>query len=151
MGIGQPINYHQTAKFVVEIDGIARAGFAECSELKHTVAVVEHWEGGGPIPHKAAGRSTFEPVTLRRGVTDDFDLYNWMAQVANAAAGVGLNTPNYKRNLDIVQKDRDGSELRRWRLHNAFPSEFVAGAWNAAEDANVVESVVLHYDYFESV
>lgn len=57
----------------------------------------------------------------------------------------------YKRNLDIVQQDRDGVTLRRWTLVRAWPVKFVAGEWDNESDENVIESVTLTYDFFELV
>ena len=57
----------------------------------------------------------------------------------------------YKRNLDVVQQDRDGTTLRRWSLSRAWPVKFVAGDWDNEADENVIESVTLTYDFFELV
>ncbi len=149
--IGTPRTFHKKFKFVVEIDSVASAGFQKCSELSVEVANVQYSEGGALIPNKSPGRLTFADVTLERGATEDQDLFDWLAQVADASANAGLNEPEFKRNLDIVQQDRDGSELRRWRLNNAWPVKFVAGDWDNEADENVIESVTLTYDYFELV
>ena len=147
--IGTPRTFHKKFKFIVEIDGVASAGFQKCSELSVEVANVQYSEGGALIPNKSPGRLTFADVTLERGATEDQDLFDWLTEVADASANAGLNEPEFKRNLDIVQQDRDGSELRRWRLHNAWPVKFVAGDWDNEADENVIESVTLTYDFFE--
>jgi phage tail-like protein len=149
--IGTPRTFHKKFKFIVEIDNVASAGFQKCSELSVEVANVQYSEGGALIPNKSPGRLTFADVTLERGATQDPDLFDWMQEVADASANAGLNEPEFKRNLDIVQQDRDGSELRRWRLHNAWPVKFVAGDWDNEADENVIESVTLTYDFFELV
>jgi phage tail-like protein len=149
--IGTPRTFHKKFKFIVEIDGVASAGFQKCSELSVEVANVQYSEGGALIPNKSPGRLTFADVTLERGATEDQDLFDWLTEVADASANAGLNEPEFKRNLDIVQQDRDGSELRRWRLHNAWPVKFVAGDWDNEADENVIESVTLTYDFFELV
>ena len=41
--------------------------------------------------------------------------------VAITSSGLGLTDVNYKRNIDIVQQDRDGTTLRRWSLSRAWP------------------------------
>jgi hypothetical protein len=74
------------------------------------------YKGGSLIPNKSPGRMTFPDVTLERGATQDRDLFDRFQQVANLASGLGLNDIDYKRNLDIVQQDRDGSTLRRWSI-----------------------------------
>ena len=58
---------------------------------------------------------------------------------------------NYKRNIDIVQQDRDGTTLRRWSLSRAWPVKFVAGDWDNESDENVIESVTLTFDFFELI
>jgi phage tail-like protein len=149
--IGTPRTFHKKFKFIVEIDGVASAGFQKCSELSIEVANVEYHEGGALIPHKSPGRLKFADVTLERGATLDHDLFDWLSEVADASANAGLNEPEFKRNLDIVQQDRDGSTLRRWSLTGAWPVKFVAGAWDNEADENVIESVTLTYDFFQLV
>jgi phage tail-like protein len=147
--IGKPRTFHKKFKFIVEIDGLASAGFQKCSELSVEVANVQYYEGGALIPNKSPGRLTFADVTLERGATSDKDLFTWLTQVADASANAGLVEPKFKRNLDIVQQDRDGSTLRRWTLSGVWPVKFVAGDWDNEADENVIESVTLTYDYFE--
>jgi phage tail-like protein len=147
--IGNPRTFHKKFKFIVEIDGVVSAGFQKCSELSVEVANVQYYEGGSLIPNKSPGRLTFADVTLERGATSDKDLFDWLTQVADAAANAGLNEPAFKRNLDIVQQDRDGSTLRRWSLTGAWPVKFVAGDWDNEADENVIETVTLTYDFFE--
>lgn len=147
--IGGPRTFAKKFKFVIEVDQLASAGFQKCSELSVEVAKVEYFEGGALIPNKSPGRVTFADVTLDRGATQDHDLFDWMKDVVDAASGTGLPDPLYKRNLDIVQQDRDGSTLRRWPLTNAWPVKFVAGDWDNDSDETVIESVTLTYDIFD--
>ena len=85
------------------------------------------------------------------GATVDRDLFDWFQDVAATASGLGLTGVGYKRSLDIVQQDRDGTTLRRWSLSRAWPVKFVAGEWDNKSDENVIESVTLPYDFFELV
>jgi phage tail-like protein len=147
--VGNPRSFHKRFKFVIEADGIASAAFQKCSEISVEVAKVEYHEGGSLTPNKSPGRLTFADVTLERGATMDEDLFKWFQDVAVTSSGLGLVDSDYKRNLDIVQQDRDGSTLRRWTLVGAWPVKFVAGEWDNESDENVIESVTLTYDYFE--
>lgn len=161
MVLGDPRSFHDKFKFLVEIEGFVSAGFNKCSELSVEAAVVEHKEGGALIPNKSPGGLTFADLTLERGATLEVDMYLWFQQVGNAgalgsvvlgqAAGVGLPDPLYKRTLDIVQQDRDGATLRRWRVFNAWPNKFVAGEWDNDADEKVIEMVTLSYDFFELI
>lgn len=143
--------FHKKFKFVIEEAGLAVAAFQKMSELSVEAAKIEYHEGGSLIPDKSPGRLTFTDVTLERGVTIDQSLYSWFLEVANAAADAGQNEPDFKRTLDLVQLDRAGNELLRWRLVNAWPMKFNAGDWDNEADENVIEQVTLTYDYFSRI
>jgi phage tail-like protein len=147
--IGQPRSFMKRFKFLVEVDNLGHSGFQKCSELSVEVANVQYFEGGSLIPNKSPGRLTFSDVTLERGATQDHELFDWFQDVVHTTSGLGLPDALYKRNLDIVQQDRDGTTLRRWSLSRAWPVKFVAGEWDNESDENVIESVVLTYDFFE--
>jgi phage tail-like protein len=107
--LGTPRTFHKKFKFVIEIDQFSSAGFQKCSELSVEVANIEYHEGGSLIPNKSPGRLKFADVTLERGATRDHELFDWFSDVADAAANAGLVEPVFKRNVDIVQQDRDGT------------------------------------------
>lgn len=148
--LGEARKIHSRFKFVIEIDGVASAGFQSCTEISAEFQTQEYFEGGAMIPSKQPTRLAFTDVTLERGaVSGDTDLYDWFLETAEAAANAGLPSPEYKRNLDIVQLDRDNAELRRWSLFGAWVKKFLAGEFDNTSDDPTIESVVLAYDYFE--
>ena len=151
MAFGNPRVFHKKFKFLVEIDGIGSAAFQKCSELSAEIAKVEYSEGGTVIPNKSPGRMTFSDITLDRGATSDRDLFDWFKSVWDASSSEGVVEPEFRRSLDVVQLDRDGSELRRWTLYNAWPTKFNAGEWDNEADENVIEQVTLTFDYFDIV
>ena len=57
--------------FLVEIDGITRAAFHECSGLDSAIDVIEHREGGAPSPRKLPGMTKYANIVLKWGMTDD--------------------------------------------------------------------------------
>lgn len=148
--IGQPRSYYKQFAFSVEIPGVQFTGFQKCGEISGEVAVVEQWEGGALAADKSPGRYKTADVTLERGATKDRDLWKWFKLIANIAANSGTVDPKYKKTLDIVQRDRDGTELCRWTLYEAWPNKFVAGQWDNTADSNVMESVTLTYKYFDT-
>jgi phage tail-like protein len=151
MGVkGTPRSFNKKFAFIVEIEGIEVAAFTKCSEISGEVAVVEQWEGGKLIPNKSPGKLTVSDVTLERGVAKgDSDLYEWWLQVVSGSANKGLVDDDYKRSVDVIQLDRDGSVIQRWTLDNAWPNKFVAGEWDNEADENLVESITLSYDSFD--
>jgi phage tail-like protein len=147
--IGKPRSFAKKFAFRCEIDFVGSSAFQKCSEISVEAAKVEYYEGGSLIPNKSPGRLTFADVTLERGATQDRDLFDWFLDVADTVSGLGLIDPTFKRNLDIVQQDRDGTTLRRWSLSQAWPTKFVAGDWDNGSDENVIEQVTLTYDFFD--
>lgn len=140
--------------FTVEIDGFASASFHKCSDLEVELAVHSLQAGDAAIPNKSLGRPKFTPITLERGARADNDFYIWVAScvqgtVAVAGAPAGLTMDAIKRNLDIVQRDRAGNELKRYTVYGAMPSKWKAGAWDAASEEKQIEMITLEYDAFD--
>src|SRR5579862_8356039 len=141
--------------FVIEIDGFKSAAFSECSELSAEIGKVEHYEGGSVLPNKSPGLLKVADITLKRGVSSDSDFFLWFSSViAMVAAGVGssaigLADGRYKRNFDIVQLDRDGTELKRWTNYGWWPIKGVFGKWDAKAEEVVIEELTLTGDYFD--
>lgn len=145
-------------QFIVEIDTGWWAGFQTCSELSYEVAKIEHYEGGSAIPLKVPGRVTMTDVTLERGASTSKKFYEWATQIVNAGVVVESSTrgtgttyqTGFTKEVEIVQLDRDGKTVkRRWTLHKAWPTKFVAGDWDNNADEVVIESLTLTFDYFE--
>ena len=155
---GKPRTFDKKFKFVVEIDNIGWAGFQKCSELSAEVAEIKYHEGGTLLAKKDPGRVEVSDVTLSRGATRDQDLWNWFKTVIDQQAsgggnagglGAGSADPIFRRNADIVQLDRDGTELRRWSIYQCWPKKFVAGDWDNEADENVIEQVTLSVQSFD--
>ena len=67
--------------FLVEIDGIIRAAFHEACGLDSSIDVIEHREGGENITtRKLPGQVKYSNISLKWGMADDHDLYDWHRQ-----------------------------------------------------------------------
>lgn len=148
--LGKPRSFYKGFLFTIEIPDVQWGGFMKCGEIKGTVAVIDHFEGGTLTSDSSPGRMSTADVELTRGATKDKDLYNWWLQVCNAADNTGAVDAEYKRTVDVVQRDRDGTELTRWVLYEAWPTSFTAGQWDNGADSNVIEAITLKYRYFAS-
>ena len=56
------------------------AGVSKVGGLKRTSAPIEYKEGGNAIVLKGVGRTTYDAITLERGVTHDSDFQDWATQ-----------------------------------------------------------------------
>lgn len=132
-------------KFTIHIDGFAHAGFNKMSELSAEFDEIVYREGGDLVPTvKDPGLMNVGDVTLERGaVASDGDLYEWFEEVANFSTNTGKVQPVFKRQFDIVERDREGNPVQRWRCEEAWPKKFVAGEWDADASEKVIQKVTL--------
>ena len=78
MATGQIKDPYGSFRFLVEIDGIARAAFQEVSGFDSDVEVMEHREGGeNTTVRKLPGLTKYSNIQLKWGMTDDPELYDW--------------------------------------------------------------------------
>lgn len=148
--IGTPRSYHKKFLWAVEIDSLEIGWFETCSPIEGEVGVVEQHEAGViGVADESPGKVKFSDVTLTVGATSNNELHDWWLQVIDAAANAGQPDETYKKNVAIVQRDRDGTELRRHNLVKAWPKKFVYGSWDAKAEENVMEELTLRYHYPE--
>ena len=70
--------------FLVELDGIAQASFTDCSGLESTTEIIETREGGdNTTVRKLPGKTSYSDITLKWGLTDSTELWNWRQQIVN--------------------------------------------------------------------
>jgi len=138
MPTGARVDPYPSYNFTVEIEGITRAAFQECSGLDSSVEITEYNEGGRNTPMKLAGMAKFANITLKWGLTDDAELYEWH----RAAVDGKLD----RRNGSIVVRDRDGTEKVRWNFFSAWPTKWTAPAFNAETSAIAIETLELAHE-----
>lgn len=138
--------------FIVQVDGVTHAAYKTCSELSFEIDKIEYREGGRKHPFKSPGLVNFTDVTLERGaVVADSDLYDWARECAAIIEDAGVVDPNFRRNLDIVVKDRDGAPLKRYRLISAWVQKLVSGDWDNDASEKTMESVTITFDSYERI
>jgi phage tail-like protein len=123
-------------RFRVEIQGIQQMGFTECSSIGSHVEVVEYREGGDVASvRKLPGKVSFPDITLKWGMTNSQEIYEWHRDVANG---------NIKRaNGSVVQLDDTGKEQLRWDFFNAWPSKWDGPAYSAKGNDVSIETLTL--------
>ncbi len=124
MPTGQRVDPYASFRFLVEIDGIVQAGFSECSGFGSSVEVIEYREGGDAATvRKLPGRVTYPDVTLKWGLTDSRELYDWHRDAVNGQIK--------RKNGSIIQLDDLGTERVRWNFIGAWPSKWDGADFNA--------------------
>ncbi len=130
--------------FKLEIDGISRNGFRECSGLDAATAPVDYREGTekGNVVRKLTGLNTYSAITLKWGITDDKSLWEWREKVIQ-----GKN--DIRKNVSIVLMDEAGEEKKRWNLTQAWPSKYQAPTFNATANEVAIETLEMTHEGME--
>lgn len=133
---------HVNFNFLVEIDGIARGAFQEVSGLDSTIDVIEHREGGDNLtPRKFPGQTKFSNITLKWGMVDDRELYDWHMAAASGRVS--------RRNGSVVLMGHDGHEVARWNFFNAWPSKWTGPDLNAEGNDIAIETLEIVHEGLE--
>jgi len=141
---GQQPVYYRAFQFMVEIDGITQARFQEVGGLDATTDVVEYREGGDNLgTRKLPGQTKHSNLTLKRGYTDDTQLWKWYEDVMTG------RTERIRKNLSVIQLDMTGQEKMRWNLFQAFPVKYTAPAFNAKGNDLSIETLEVAYERIE--
>jgi phage tail-like protein len=103
------------------------AAVSKVGGLKRTSAPIEYKEGGNAIVLKGMGRTTYDAITLERGVTHDSDFQDW----ADAAQVLDKGSPNtslknLRRDIRIELLNEAGQPVHRYIVHRCWVSEYQA-------------------------
>lgn len=142
---------------------LQRAGFSQLDLPKANLSEMAYRENlDGQRFSKHAGLVRYEPVTLRRGVTENRDLYDWYRlvndeiallataqELANTAKLTPVQTENFRKDVIIEVLDRKGEPVKSWYLLNAFPISYKGGdKLDASDEGKLVEEITLTYEVF---
>jgi len=126
--------------FKLEIDGISRNGFRECSGLDATSDPIEYREGNEKVftARKLPGLTKHSNIVLKWGITDDASLFEWRKKV--------IDGKTERKNGSIVLMDTDGEEKLRWNFVNAWPSKWSGPTFNATANEVAIESIEIAHE-----
>jgi phage tail-like protein len=116
------------------------AAFAECDGLEMNVEVKTIREGGNNGRQiRLAGPYTYGQVTLKRGMTATFDLWDWM--------DVMVSKPALRADAEVVLYAADGvTERARFVLSRCIPVKLKAPPLNAKDGGIAIEEFQMAYE-----
>lgn len=103
------------------------AAVSKVGAIRRTSDVIDYKEGGNAIVLKGLGRTTYDPITLERGVTQDPDFAAWAnyAQVLDHGAP-STSLANLRREVAIVLLNEQAQPVLRYLVHRCWVSQFQA-------------------------
>jgi phage tail-like protein len=118
---------YKNFKFRVRWDGRFVAGVSKVSGLSRTTEVVEHRSGGDPsTSRKSPGRSSYEAITLERGVTHDVEFERWANKVWNFGAGAGseASLADFRKDIIVELYNEAGQKAIAYKIYRCWVSEY---------------------------
>lgn len=121
------VDPYKNFKFRVLIDKDVVMGVSKVTALKRTTEVVK-FRSGGENSHdsKSPGRTSYEAITLERGVTHDAAFEEWASQVHDYAGDPIMNLLDYKKDLTLEVLNERGQVAIRYFLYRCWVSEYQA-------------------------
>ena len=138
-----PVGFH----FKVEILGLDRAvdddvRFSEVGGLGFEVATEEVPEGGeNRFIQRYPLRTKYPDLVLKRGLLKSSAIWDWTRDCIE-------NLDIKPKNVDVKLLNENHEPLITWHLVGAYPVKWAVTDLNAANNAIVVESLQLAYQYF---
>jgi phage tail-like protein len=133
-------------RFRLEIDDIAQAGFSEVSGFDVTIDPIDYREGNEPTHvRKLSGLTKYGNITMKWGITDSMDLYNWHKQVTETGA------EGARKKIAIVVVDEGGNDKARFNVVEAWPTKYDPMDLNAKGNDVSIETLEICHEGVERV
>ena len=132
---------YKNFNFLVEIDGIARAAFSEVSGLDNETTVVEYRSGSELGTRKLPGLTKYASLVLKRGITQDKDLWHWRKSVIDGNV--------QRRDGRIMLLDDQRQEVLRWNFREGWPCKLQGPALNAKQNEVAIETLEICHEGLE--
>jgi phage tail-like protein len=119
---------------------VCNAAFSDCDGLEMTMEVKNIREGGNNARQiRLTGPTSFGQLTLKRGVTDSYDLWDWFGAVQR--------DPSLRANAEVVLLAADGrTQVARFLLERCLPVKLKAPPLNAKEGGVAIEEFQMAYE-----
>lgn len=142
MATGSRTDPYRNFRFKVVIDGIKLdGGFSEATVPDTTTDPVDYREGtDGTFQRKLSGLTKYGNVTLKKGITDSMELYNWRKLVEDTGAITARKT------ISLILTDEEGNDKSQWDIVNAWPTKYSSGGFNAKNNEVVIESLEIVHE-----
>ncbi len=138
-------------KFRVKWDGKYVAAVDKVSSLKRTTEVICHREGGDPsLQRRSPGQTSYEPIVLSRGRTEDLEFEQWANLVWKLQSFPAVALQEFRKDIVIDFVNEANERVMSYLVYRCWPSEYVALSDLDANSSSVAfESITLQHEGWE--
>jgi phage tail-like protein len=141
MPVGQRVDPFKNHRFLVEVDGITQAGFREVTIPDSTQDPVEYRNGDETTTvRKLPGLTKYGNVSLKWGITDSLELYEWHQQIVDGKVAEA------RKAMAIVLMNDEGEPAARWEFSQAWPTKYDAPDLNATANEIAIETLEIVHE-----
>lgn len=116
--------------------------FTEVGGLSFEVGTEELAEGGeNRFIQKFPTRAKYPELVLKRGLLVSSEVVTWIRQCIQ-------DFKIQPKNIDVKLLNEKHEPLMTWHVINAYPTKWAVSDLNAANNAVVIETLQLFYQYF---
>lgn len=146
-------NFHISFTLPDKSEELCEAEFSECAGLEMTMEVNTIKEGGNNSEQiHLAGPLTYGQLTLKRGMTSNFDLWDWFESVqTNRNLRVDGEIQILSSRRSSPDQTLPGAKTRNvvFKLTACMPVKLVAPTLNARDGEVAIEELQLVYERME--
>lgn len=146
----QRLDPYKNFKFRVMWDGKYVAGVSKVSALRRSTEVIAHREGADPSQqHLSPGLTSYAPIVLERGRSQDPSFEAWANKVWQLHAGAGneVGLKDFRKDVIIDFLNEAGQLVMRFLVYRCWPSEYMAlPDLDAGANAIAIESLTVQHE-----
>ena len=137
-----------SAFFTIDFGGSVKGAFRECTGLGSENEVVEYKASGDKgkfVMKKVPGRMKWNNITLKRGITNAMDMWQWRKQVEEGKVEAA------RKNGSIVMYNQSNEPIARWDFVQAWPNKLTGPAANATNNEVGIEELEITHEGYTRV
>jgi phage tail-like protein len=129
--------------FLIEIDGVVKGGFSECSGLTSDTNVIDYREGNEKqlTVRRLSGLMKYNNIVLKRGYTADTSLWNWRQDVINGQVS--------RTTGSIILLDDARNTALTWNFREGWPCKLEGPALNGKTSEVAIETLEICHEGLE--
>ena len=142
------VDPYKNFKFRILWDDKPVMGVSKVGALKRSTEVVKHRDGGdNSTDHKSPGRTSYDAITVERGITHDPEFEAWANKVHPYSGDTAMDLAAYKKNLTLEMMNEKGHVVYRYFLYDCWVSEYTSiPELNANANAVAIESLKIELE-----
>jgi phage tail-like protein len=135
--------------YSLDIQGKVAGYFTEAYNIGSEHEIIEHKvvnQKGVEMIQKIPGRLKFSDIILKRGVTNNLDLWTWRQEVVEGRVN------NARRDGTLIMFDQSLKEVARWNFTRAWPSKLICNPVDASASKGggmAIESVNISVEWIK--